>query len=495
MKHAISVVTALLFVLQGAAATGYKAKLTPEKLEAAIGQKGLKQNLRALDEIGKQNGGNRAFGTTGFAKSSDYVLSQITSKHDKEFKTWKQYFNHTYEETRAISVTGPNGEDVDVLSLMYNNATPLPNGVTGELVAVPVDDALGSGCVEDQWAGLNVTGKLALVKRGTCSISDKLKIAKKLGALGVILFHNTNATPNAATLGAENIGLLAPVGLVSLAVGEAWLARISANETLTVTLLVDSIFEPRKSWNVFAETREGDPDNVIMLGAHLDSVQAGPGINDDGSGVTAQIEIIKALRGFRGIKNKIRLAFWGAEEPGLVGSLYYTEHLTPSEADKIRFYYNYDMIGSPVPVYGIYAGDNPGDKAGAQLLLDYLVAKGKPAYFGSFGTGSDYVGFLELGIPSSGIHTGGGDPADPCYHLACDTYDNISWEALEVNTKAAARAAAALALSVKDVPPRNTTSVNPRSENRIRAQFTTWEEVRLEAAGGHSCALKTKRTV
>ncbi|KAK7181686.1 peptidase family M28 [Paraphaeosphaeria sporulosa] len=261
MKHAISVVTALLFVLQGAAATGYKAKLTPEKLEAAIGQKGLKQNLRALDEIGKQNGGNRAFGTTGFAKSSDYVLSQITSKHDKEFKTWKQYFNHTYEETRAISVTGPNGEDVDVLSLMYNNATPLPNGVTGELVAVPVDDALGSGCVEDQWAGLNVTGKLALVKRGTCSISDKLKIAKKLGALGVILFHGR------------------------------------------------------------------------------------------------------------------------------------------------------------------------------------------------------------------------------------------CWEALEVNTKAAARAAAALALSVKDVPPRNTTSVNPRSENRIRAQFTTWEEVRLEAAGGHSCALKTKRTV
>jgi aminopeptidase Y len=342
---------------------------------------------------------------------------------------------------------------------------------------------------------LNVTGKLALVKRGTCSISDKLKIAKDLGALGVILFHNTNSTPNAATLAAENIGLLAPVGLVSLDVGEAWLARIAANETLTVSLLVDSIFEPRTSWNVFAETLQGDSKNVIMLGAHLDSVQAGPGINDDGSGVTAQIEIIKALRGFRGIKNKIRFAFWGAEEPGLVGSLYYTEHLTPSEADKIRFYYNYDMIGSPVPVYGIYAGDNPGDKAGAQLLLDYLVAKGKPAYFGSFGTGSDYLGFLELGIPSSGIHTGGGDPADPCYHLACDTYDNISWEALEVNTKAAARAAAALALSVKDVPPRNTTSVNPRSDSRISAQFTAWEQVRLEVAGGHSCALKTKRTV
>ena len=151
------------------------------------------------------------------------------------------------------------------------------------------------------------------------------------------------------------------------------------------------------------------------------------------------------------------------------------------------------MIGSPEPVYGVYSNENSG--VGAQLLLDYLVAKGKPAYLGSFGTGSDYVGFLELGIPSSGIHTGGGVPADPCYHLACDTYDNISWEALEVNTKAAARAAATLALSVKDVPPRNTTSINPRSEHMIRAQFTAWEQVKLEVAGGHSCALKSKRTV
>lgn len=103
----------------------------------------LKQHLRALDKIGKKNNGNRAFGTTGYAQSSDYVLSQITTKRDKDFKTWTQKFNHTYEETRDISVTGPDGEDVDVLSLMYNNATPLPGGVTGELVVVPVDDTAG----------------------------------------------------------------------------------------------------------------------------------------------------------------------------------------------------------------------------------------------------------------------------------------------------------------------------------------------------------------
>jgi aminopeptidase Y len=351
----------------------------------------------------------------------------------------------------------------------------------------------GSGCFEDQWNGLSVNGSLALVKRGTCSISDKLKIAKNRGALGVILFHNTNSTPNAATLSAENVGLLAPVGLVSLSVGEAWYARIARNETLNVSLLVDSVFERRSSWNVFAETREGDPNNVIMLGAHLDSVQAGPGINDDGSGVTAQIEIIRALRSFRGIKNKIRFAFWGAEEPGLIGSLYYTAHLSSSEVEKIRFYFNYDMIGSPEPVYGIYASDNAADKVGAQILLDYLVQNGKPAYFGSFGTGSDYVGFLNLGIPSSGIHTGGGVPTDPCYHLACDTYDNINWEALELNTKAAAKAAASLALSLEGLPSGNATSLNPRNKVSIRTLFDKWEQIKLEVAGGHSCALQRER--
>jgi len=120
--------------------------------------------------------------------------------------------------------------------------------------------------------------------------------------------------------------------------------------------------------------------------------------------------------------------------------------------------------------------------------LDSLVSKGKPAYLGSFGTGSDYVGFLQLGIPSSGIHTGGGIPADPCYHLACDTYTNIDWMALESNTMAAANAAAALALSVENLPPRNKTSVN-------RWQFQAWEDVKLETAGGHTCALKSKRIV
>lgn len=106
----------------------------------------LNTNIKELDKIAKKNNGNRAFGTKGYADSSDYVMAQFNPNNDTDFRTWMQSFNHTYEETRKISLTGPDGEDVQVQSLMYNNATPLPNGVTGELVAVPVDDARGEHC-------------------------------------------------------------------------------------------------------------------------------------------------------------------------------------------------------------------------------------------------------------------------------------------------------------------------------------------------------------
>ncbi len=322
-----------------------------------------------------------------------------------------------------------------------------------------------------------------------------MKFAKAHGALGAILWHNLDSTPNSATLSAENIGLIVPVAVVTKAVGEAWKARLTAGEALTINLLVDSVFEERESWNIISETKEGDPNNVIVLGAHLDSVQAGPGINDDGSGTSGILEILTSFRHYKGYKNKVRFIWWGAEESGLIGSLYYTSHLTEEEADKIRFYFNYDMIGSPFPVWAIYKGDNPGDAPGAQILLDYLTAAGKPAYFGSFGTGSDYVGFLQLGIPSSGLFSGAGAPTDPCYHLACDTTSNINSEALTLNSKAAGYVAAKFALSLEGVPLRTKTTVNRRNKNQIRAEFAKWQHAAEEAAETHTCAHKSKNTV
>lgn len=311
----------------------------------------------------------------------DFILERAQKRFAKELDTWVQPFTHTFEQTREIWVHGPAGEDVYVITLLYNHPTPLPGGITAPLIDTPVDDTRGSGCFEDQWTGIDATGKIALVKRGICAISDKLKLARAHGALAVILYNQTPGTAyGSATLSAENIGKLVPTGIIPLEVGTAWKARLAAGEELTVSILVDSIFEERESWNVISETKEGSPDSVIMLGAHLDSVQAGPGINDDGSGTTALLEILGSFKKYKGFPNKVRFAWWGAEESGLIGSLYYTSKLSEAEADKIKYYFNYDMIGSPAPYYHVYKANDSG--VGAETLLDYVGAQGKPAEYG-----------------------------------------------------------------------------------------------------------------
>ncbi|KAF5021266.1 hypothetical protein F66182_6664 [Fusarium sp. NRRL 66182] len=467
-------------------------KLTPSQVEGDIKKSKLQKTLKGLDAIGKKHGGNRAFGLPGYKASLDYIYNQLQNKYGKYLDTYIQPFNHTFEQTRDIWVRGPDGEDVYVVTLIYNTATPTPDGVTAPLVLVPIDDERGSGCFEDQWEGVDAKDKLALVKRGACAISDKLKLAKKAGARGVLLVNQTPGQDiSSATLGAENLESIVPVGVIPLEVGTAWRERIEGGEELEVTLLVDSINEIRETWNIISETKQGDPNNVVFLGAHLDSVQAGPGINDDGSGSAAILEIIKSFTKYSGYKNKVRFAWWGAEESGLVGSYYYAEQLTEEEADKIRFYFNYDMIGSPNPRYWVQASKDA-DRVGGDVLAAWLRKKGKTVEWEEFGSDSDYAAFVELGIPSSGIFTGADKETDPCYHLACDTIDNIHWGALTLNAKTAGRAAAQFALSLEGVPKRDKTSPNPTSKRAVAARFDKWEEKKQLARSSHNCAHKSK---
>lgn len=209
----------------------------------------------------------------------DYILDRINGRSGKNrFNTYVQPFTHLFSTTNAISLTGPDGVDVDVITLQYNNPTPMPDGVTGSLVALPIDDEKGSGCLEEQWEGIDAEGKIALIKRGSCAISDKLTLAKNKGALGAVLFNNEPGPDiSSATLGAENYGNLAPVAVVTLEKGTEWKELVDGGESVEVKLIVDAIAEDRQSWNIIAETKEGDPNNVVMLGAHLDSVQEGAG--------------------------------------------------------------------------------------------------------------------------------------------------------------------------------------------------------------------------
>jgi aminopeptidase Y len=292
-----------------------------------------------------------------------------------------QPFTHLFSQTRKVALTGPEGEKVDVVSLQYNHATPLPGGVTAPLVLIPIDDEHGSGCFEDQWRGIDVKGKIALIKRGKCHFINKLKLAKESGASAAIVFNDNPAqTAGSGSLGAENIGKLAPVGVITYDKGNAWAERLKDGETLEVNLTIDVLTEDRETWQIIADTKEGDTNNIVMLGAHLDSVQEGPGINDNGSGVAALLSIAESIKKYKTFQNKLRFAFWGAEESGMIGSTYYVSNLSKEEASKIRFYYNYDMIASLQPYYIVYA-DSDAHKSGAKYLYEYLTEQGYPAEY------------------------------------------------------------------------------------------------------------------
>ncbi len=208
----------------------------------------------------------------------------------------------------------------------------------------------------------------------------------------------------------------------------------------------------RKSANILAETKGGDHDNVIMVGGHLDSVEEGPGINDNGSGSAAILETALTLaQSGKEPKQAVRFAFWGGEELGLLGSKHYVESLSDDEKSKIKDYLNFDMIASPNPGYFVYGEDSNGKEL-HDLLAGYFTSKGVETEDVDTGGRSDHGSFMDAGIPTGGIFTGaeetksddqakkwGGEAGkafDACYHQACDKSDNIDEQSLDRNSDA-----------------------------------------------------------
>jgi aminopeptidase Y len=290
----------------------------------------------------------------------------------------------------------------------------------------------------------------------------------------VIIYNNAAGVIN-GTLGN---GFTLDIGVTSVtqAVGQQ-LAQLAVAPGLVMRLKTDTFRGIATTSNVLAESALGNPDNVVMLGAHLDSVNAGPGINDNGSGSAAILETARQMA-FVEPRNKVRFAFWGAEESGLVGSTYYVNNLSPEELAKITLYLNFDMIGSPNHVFFIYDGDNsdavgagpgPAGSAAIEKTFERFFTElaGVPFKGTDFSGRSDYGPFIAAGIPAGGLFTGAegiktadeavlwggtaGQQYDPCYHQACDTYANNNSFALDVNSDAVAYSALKYAMDTSDV--------------------------------------------
>ena len=230
--------------------------------------------------------------------------------------------------------------------------------------------------------------------------------------------------------------------------------------------------KPRvESFNILADTG-GDAGRTVVVGAHLDSVQEGPGINDNASGVAAVLETARWIKeaGITPV-NRVRFAFWGGEEDGLYGSQHYVDELSTAEISQTAANLNVDMAASPNGVRSVHDGDGTdfgnagpaGSKAMEDIFFRYFEENALPAETTPFDGGSDYDAFLEAGIPGGGLFTGdverktqaqvqsyggvAGKDLDPCYHEACDTIANTNPELLQEMSGALAYATVAFAMA------------------------------------------------
>jgi aminopeptidase S len=227
--------------------------------------------------------------------------------------------------------------------------------------------------------------------------------------------------------------------------------------------------------NVIAQTRTGDPGHVVMIGAHLDSVEDGPGIVDNGSGVAIVLEIATQLGANPSVQNRVRFAFFGGEESGVLGSTGYVEDLSAADRKKIKLYLNLDMVASPNAGYFVQGGKGndpeeagpPGSATIGRVLADQLVKTGvKDPEIIEF-VGDDESPFVEAGIPVGGAENGdaeektrsqakawggrAGQVYDRCYHEACDTIDNVNRDVLNHYLRAIAGTVAHFATSIEQL--------------------------------------------
>jgi Zn-dependent M28 family amino/carboxypeptidase len=385
-----------------------------------------------------------------------------------------------------------HGVDFSTMDYSGSGNPTAPLVATNDIVIPPGAEAStsNSGCETSDFPA-DTAGSIVLIQRGTCDFVVKASNAESLGAVGVIIFNEGQADLGRdglllGTLGSPDVTI--PVTGTTFALGEDLYAQLQAGDEVIMHMFTQTTSEIRSTENILAETAGGRADRTVVVGAHLDSVAAGPGINDNGSGSGTILEIAEQFAELDiQPRNKVRFAFWGAEEEGLLGSEFYVSQLTKRDIKDIAVNLNFDMLGSPNFVRFVYDGDGsdtpvkgPTGSANVEkVFLDYFASQGLETEPTAFDGRSDYGPFIAVGIPAGGLFSGaeghktaeqvevyGGiedEQYDPCYHEACDTFDGtgdgpgatppgLGLVSLDQLSDGAAHATLAFAMTTSAVP-------------------------------------------
>lgn len=483
----VSAKKVILVAMSAALLTGFAGCEDPRwvanKVSKAIKEKRLVDHLEALEVAAVPtedgNATTRVAGSDGYANSADYIKQTLerngfeVTLQPFDFRSWVELEGTTLSVGGVTLVHQHDATDdipADYATMSYSGSSD--GDINAEIAFVTPDFDFDSadyddtdGCEASDFDGVDVSGKIAVIQRGGCTFDSKVVNAEAAGAVGVIVFNQGNSEGRKGvingTLGSDTQASIPAFG-ARYDLGKEWYDTLQA-EMLSAALNVDVKDEVVVTQNLLAETKGGDPDQIVMLGAHLDSVAAGPGINDNGSGSAGILEYaIRLNKKMKTLpvkqKNKVRFAWWAAEEAGLVGSDYYTNEVFSAyyddaqaqimdelgvtdpndltdeqwdmvearylEINPVKMYLNFDMIGSPNYIFGVMDGDlsdtkdspdnaYPGDFEPPEgtghiegMFVEFFTDKGEATVPQALSKRSDYSGFADWGIAFGGLFTG-----------------------------------------------------------------------------------------
>lgn len=356
--------------------------------------------------------GPRVAGTAAERRAAEYVAGHLRSLG---FAVEVDDFPFPYFEARRVSleVTHPVRVPLSPRALAYSPPT------AGELVAPLV--VAGRGLPED-FQAVDVRGKVALVERGQLTFLQKVENAARAGARAVVVYNHEPGQ----VVGTLTRPSSVPAVTVSREEGLR-LVDLARRGTVVVSLVVDTVLETRKSWNVVASL-VGSRAGRVLLGAHVDSVEASPGANDNASGVAASLEAARLLRA-RPPGWTVEVVAFGAEEGGLFGSRAYA---AGDRSRGLAAMLNLDMVGVGPR---LLVGNTGADRRVVDAVLDAARQLGLRVEARRMGS-SDHVSFEQADVPAAMLHR----PGDPHYHSPEDTPDKVRPELLEEAARLAAEA-------------------------------------------------------
>jgi Zn-dependent M28 family amino/carboxypeptidase len=458
---AVVIAGSVLAMAPGAQAAPDPAALS-DRLVRQVTADGINRHLIALQRIADTNGGTRAAHTPGYQKSLDYVAGKLRAV-GFDVSTPEFTYNRIVVDAATVVAGAVKAQP---LQMTDSVSTPV-GGVTGPLLAVPVDTT--PGCQIEDYAGINATGGIALIKRGGCPFTQKQVVAAQAGAIAALIYNHVDGPGYGGVDPAQS---KIPTAGLTTAEGLA-LTAVAGTQT---TVDIRSHRQMTTSRYLVTQTRTGRADNVVLAGAQLDSIPTSAGINDTGTSSAALLEIALKLGPSPRVGNAVRFAWWGAEDVDKTAAGAYLRSLSFERQLDIAMYLNSNSIGSKNAGYFVYDGDNSTGSVGPmpygsaqieQAFAGYLGGQAIEVEGSNFDRQWDHSQFIMAGIPTGGLYAGtfrqktpaqatkwggtAGVSFDPCHQQPCDNLGNVDRAVLDRNADALAHVLGGYAVSTEDV--------------------------------------------